>query len=430
MGPEFPPARDSQEHRLWEEVLRPLSRELRSRAPALSIEVVAAIRQQFPELFSVDGSFEENRAASEANIALVAQTIEEGTDVGTFELPEPAAAYTHDAVHRGTPLAALHRSIRLGHAAVWRWCDAWLQQHVQDHADVLAASSLTAAWLFAIVDTLSNAIGTAYTVERERWLRTAAAVRTDTIAAILDGRESDSQSASRRLRHELDREHLALIAWVDAAEEGGDTFSALETAVEVLGGATGAGGTISQPSGLLAIEAWLSYSSAPDLDLLDRLQLDTSNTPEVRMAVGEPGGGIAGFRMSHEQAMQARRVATLMRRRAGSVTRYGRVALQAMASADMDQARAFVRRELAELAARDDTSMRLAATLQIYLDEHASRTRTARRLGVHENTISYRIRQVEDILGRGLSDDTLGLRVALAIAPVLRQDEDGEPAPA
>ena len=45
---------------------------------------------------------------------------------------------------------------------------------------------------------------------------------------------------------------------------------------------------------------------------------------------------------------------------------------------------------------------RLTATLRIYLDEHRSRSRTAKRLGIHENTVSYRIRQAEEILGRSV----------------------------
>jgi DNA-binding PucR family transcriptional regulator len=101
------------------------------------------------------------------------------------------------------------------------------------------------------------------------------------------------------------------------------------------------------------------------------------------------------------------------------VTRYGRVALAALATADPGQAASFVRHQLGELGADDDTSRRLAATLRVYLDEHCSRSRAAKRLGLHENTISYRVRQAEEILGRGVEEDTLELHVALALAGVV-----------
>ena len=413
--------------RLWEDALRPMARELIANAPALSTDVVTVIREQFPELFLTDGGFEENRRATEANLIEAATVIEAGRDPASFELPAPTAEYAYDAVHRGVPLASLHRSIRLGHAALWRWCDTWLRAHVTDHADLLAAYGLASSWLFAIVDALSNATESAYTVERERWLRTAAAVRSETIAGILTGQEADSQAAGRRLRYELNREHIALIAWVDSDEDGKDTFATLETAVEAAARATGAAGSISQPLGLLATEAWLSFPVPPEADRLDGIRLELSGTPNVYLASGEAAPGIAGFRVSHEQALLARRVATLTERRPASFTRYSRVALQAMVSTDLVQARAFVHRELGSLADSDDTSLRLAGTLQIYLSEHTSRSRAAKRLGVHENTISYRIRQVEDILGRGLGEDTLNLRVALAIAPIVRGEESAVP---
>ena len=118
-------------------------------------------------------------------------------------------------------------------------------------------------------------------------------------------------------------------------------------------------------------------------------------------------------------------MATLGRRRVGRLTRYGRVALSAF-TGDLDQARVFVERELGELAGDDDVSLRLAATLRAYLDEQASRGRTAKRLGIHENTVSYRIRQAEEILGRGIGERTLDLRVALALVDVVRPGADVE----
>jgi DNA-binding PucR family transcriptional regulator len=137
------------------------------------------------------------------------------------------------------------------------------------------------------------------------------------------------------------------------------------------------------------------------------------------MALGEPARGVAGFRASHEQAVHARRVARLEGRPAWGITRYGEVALQATVSTDIEQARAFAAHKLGRLFSDDEKSRRLAATLEVYLGEQCSRIRAARRLGIHENTVSYRIRQAEEILGHSVQDDTLGLRVALAIAPML-----------
>jgi DNA-binding PucR family transcriptional regulator len=178
---------------------------------------------------------------------------------------------------------------------------------------------------------------------------------------------------------------------------------------------------LTYPLGLLDAAGWISPTPQTDLSQLDRLLVDEAAFPGIRVAIGEPAHGIAGFRSTHFQALNARRVARLSRRAPGSVTRYGVVSLQALASVDIDQACEFVRHELGTLAADDDTSRRLAATLRAYLDEHGSRGRAAKRLGIHENTISYRIRQAEEILGHSVEDHTLNLHVALALLGATRE---------
>jgi DNA-binding PucR family transcriptional regulator len=114
--------------------------------------------------------------------------------------------------------------------------------------------------------------------------------------------------------------------------------------------------------------------------------------------------------------MSARRIAVLIGRRPGTVTHYDDVALAALASTDVEQARQFVASELGSLAAEDDRTARLAATLQVYLEENLSPRRTAQRLGVHENTITNRIRSAQQQLPHPIEGRTCELEVALRIA--------------
>ncbi len=209
-----------------------------------------------------------------------------------------------------------------------------------------------------------------------------------------------------------------------STQEGQDTFAAIEAAIAQLRDRLGATRALVHPLGFLSIAAWIAARGGVSPRELDDLRFDTQASPGVRIAIGEPGHGIAAFRQSHNEAVEARRVAELAARPSGTVTRYASVALAAIATADLDQARAFVQRELRGLAGEDDLTARLTATLRTYLDEHASRSRTAKRLGIHENTVSYRIKQAEEILGRSVDQGTLELRVALALAHVVR-DQTG-----
>ena len=63
---------------------------------------------------------------------------------------------------------------------------------------------------------------------------------------------------------------------------------------------------------------------------------------------------------------------------------------------------------------------RLSATALVYLEENGSPGRVAKRLRIHENTVTYRVKQAEAILGHSLDERALEMKVALALLPALR----------
>jgi DNA-binding PucR family transcriptional regulator len=134
----------------------------------------------------------------------------------------------------------------------------------------------------------------------------------------------------------------------------------------------------------------------------------------MHVAVGSPGHGVEGFRRSHAEALLVSRVAGL----AGSrgVTHFCDVSLDVLMTSDLDEARRFVAVELGPLAASDDATRRLSSTLRVFLEEGSSFVRAARRLGVHENTVAYRVHRAEDLLGRRVAERQLELRAALRLA--------------
>ena len=83
--------------------------------------------------------------------------------------------------------------------------------------------------------------------------------------------------------------------------------------------------------------------------------------------------------------------------------------------ADVEQARGFVARELGQLAASDDHSRRLSATLRVYLEKNMSPLRASHRLGVHENTITNRIRAAQELLPHPIEQRSPELLVALRL---------------
>lgn len=393
--------------------------ELAERAREISDAVTAYTKERLPDLFDNADAMEANRASTEATIRDFAEVLRSGADSAhAVELPSATLEYVRDGAQHGVLLTTLMRSYRLGHAAASQHLRAILAKHAADAEELTAATDLCSAWLFAYVDSALCLAEDVYSTERERWIRSAAATQAETIGTILSGQPIDIDVAGRRLRHDLRRTHVAAIAWVDAHEEGRNTLALLEAAIRDVAGAIGAQRPLIQPLGTLSMAAWISTSGT-----VPSRTLDVTTASGVRVAIGEPAREIAGFRASHVEALEAQRVARLAGRHEGSVTRYRDVALRALATTNLDRARDFVARELGALAGRDETTRRLAATVRTYLDEQGSRGRTARRLGIHENTVSYRLRQAEELLARSVDKRTLELRVALALADLV--DDDG-----
>jgi hypothetical protein len=375
------------------------------------------IGAEMPELIADPDAAEANRASNEANLMLVAELIERGADPTRTQLPVPTIAYAEVGAHQNTPLTGLVRAYRIGHGFAWDLILEALREQVTDPDDFADAVGLISGWLHAYVDVAVCLAEDAYIVERERWLRSTSALRAQTIASILDGDRIDSSTVSARLGYELGREHLGLVAWLEEPDSTPDPLGALEDAISAVAELGGPTRPLVHPVGLASLAAWVGSRDALDGDAMVAAALNLDLGP-VRVAVGGPANGVEGFVRAHAEAMHARRVA-MMIPRTGDVTAYSNVALAALATTDLEHSRAFVIHNLGPLAEPGETNARLAETTRAYLDAGGSHGRAANRLGIHENTVRYRVRQVEDLLDRPIGPGDLDLRVALALAVVI-----------
>jgi DNA-binding PucR family transcriptional regulator len=252
----------------------------------------------------------------------------------------------------------LLRTYRLGHA--WFW-DVWsetLTQRVADPTQLLVAQDQSSAFLFAYIDGISGVLVDAYGTERERTMRSAAQVRAETVRAILAGETIDEEVADRRLGYELRRHHVALRLTSGVAEVRGLERAATEAAALL-----GPGAPLVVLSGAASLDVWCGTYEAPSVDRLEDYQ-----PPEgIRVAFGAPAHGVAGFRSSHAEALQAARIASLAPGTAAPVTGYPRVELVSLLATDLPRARAFVLRQLGPLASPDVPAERLRETVLAFL---------------------------------------------------------------
>jgi hypothetical protein len=133
----------------------------------------------------------------------------------------------------------------------------------------------------------------------------------------------------------------------------------------------------------------------------------------VVLATGEPARGLAGWRLTHQQAQAALVVAL---RRPRPLTRYGDVALLATALKDEPLANSLLDIYLAPLEDARGGGQVLRETLRAYLDAERSVSSAAAALGVVRKTVESRLRTVEERLGRTLHPCPAELEVALLLA--------------
>jgi transposase-like protein len=390
--------------------------------PGTSEEITAAIHSALPEL---DKDLRpETYASTESVLRQLVYMVRNQVRPTEAELPPAAAEYVRTFVRQRVSLASLLRTFQIGHAALFRHWASASRATYEDPWERAQAIELGADWTFTFVEALSTRLVADYGEEHDRWVRSAAAVRAQTVEELLSGQALDPLVQGQRLGYDLERDHWAFVVWsIDsAADQSNDGLLAmLERAGLQLASSLKAAKPLLLPRGRELIAGWIGSHGNPHEWSFDDVRLDTQSCPGALAAFGSRHPGVDGFRRSHEEALQARRVAELTRRQPGSVTNYGRVVLAALASADMTQARRFVADELGPLAADDDQAARLSATLLVYLEENMSPRRAANRLGVHENTVANRVRTAQEQLGRPIEQRTAELQVALRLVRLARE---------
>jgi hypothetical protein len=358
--------------------------------------------------------------AARANIGLIVTMMREGDDPAAVQPPPEAIGYTKEYVVRGLELSLMQRAYRAAQS-VFGGIILERLRVVTDDADLLAeAMAFFNAWIFAYVEAIERRLTDVYMTEHEQWVRGAAAVRAAEVRALLGGAtEVDVAAVSLRLGYELDRCHVGFVVWSE--EEGerpgdaGALFARMERLAAAVARSLGAGPPLTVAEGR-HLACWAGGGSEPDLS---NLRLPRTGARGLSVAAGTPATGVEGFVLTHHEALLARRVARLRSGAGAAVATYPDLALETLLTEDPEAARRFAARELGPLAAPDDATLRLASTLEIFLEENSSFVGAGRRLGNHATTVAYRVHRAESLLGRPLAERQLELRVALRLGRLL-----------
>ena len=388
----------------------------RLRPGPLSEEMADLLMASIPELVRAgDEDFRTGLLLScESNVSAIWSGVLTGASLESIAPPAEAIAWSHELVHRGVELPALLRAYRLGHGLAERRLEQAADELEIEPEIRWRVLSHISHHLFAYVDAVCTDLVDDYEHERAQWIRGAAAARAELVTAIVERHPVDARAAGEKLRYDITRGHVALIVWGDPPRVAQQVGS-LEGEATVLAAALGGGPVLTVPIGERAVWAWTSGDHLTD----DPAALEHRMGDGVRAAIGTCREGLAGMADSYDEARVARRVAELRAVRPGTVVGYRTADLTALLTADPAEAVRFAESELGELLADSDAAARLRATVRVYLEENLSPARAARRLGIHQNTVVYRVKQTEELLGHAIEQRRLQLEVALRLSEMI-----------
>jgi hypothetical protein len=381
------------------------------RVAAVCDNVYEVTLREIPELHDDQAVLTLFTSSIHSNVGTCLQVMQHQIDLAAVRAPAASLEYARRRAQRGTPLTALLRTYRLGHTVFSDWVFKELARQTSD-APLLTAVTLDMSKIVAgYVDQTSEEIVAAYTQEREHWLRNRSAARTARIRDLLSGQRINVSATEGTLGYRLRQYHVGLVCWAGDKATDIDTITRLERATSHIAAQTGGGGDpVFQPRDESSAWAWLP------LGIRDRFDAAAASTADLdgdlHVAFGDAVRGVAGFRLTHQQAIAAQAVA-LAGGAPPRVLTYHEVAPVAMMLSSADLLRPWVLSTLGGLAADDEHHARLRDTLLVFLDTGGSYKTTAERLVLHKNTVQYRIRKAEESLGRPVAGNRHDVELAL-----------------
>jgi PucR C-terminal helix-turn-helix domain/GGDEF-like domain len=348
----------------------------------------------------------------DSNLDTCLQIMQHRIDLATVQAPAAAVEYARRLAQRGTPLTALLRAYRVGHACFADWLLKELAQQAGD-AELISAGTLSISRIVAgYIDQISEKMVAAYAQERENWLRNRSAARGARIRDLLSGERVDVSAAEVTLGYRLRQYHVGLVCWVGDAASTADEITRLERAIShVAGQAACHGDPVFLPRDESSAWAWLPLGIR---DTFDSAEAGTAGLDaDIHFAFGDAAKGTAGFRITHQQAIAAQAVALAAGSAAPRAVTFSQVAPVAMMLTSKELLRPWVLSTLAGLATDDEHHARLRETLLVFLRSGGSYKTTAQQLMLHKNTVQYRVRKAEESLGRPVGDNRHDVELAL-----------------
>ncbi|HET7444214.1 MAG TPA: helix-turn-helix domain-containing protein [Solirubrobacterales bacterium] len=369
-----------------------LASRLRARRPEIEESILTRVNavsdpSHVPDLEYMRGLQAAVRAA--VNYGLAA--IELGDD-RSLPPPPQLRAQARLAARNGIGLDTVLRKYFAGQAVIADYVVAEAERSGPQAARQLKLMLRAQA---AVFDRLIAAVTEEHCREAENEAGLARDHRTELTKRLLAGEPVDDS----RLGYPLDGNHLALVAMGPQAAEAVRAIAAPLDRNLLL---------VREDD---AVWAWLGGRRGLDLAELEE-KLPPDLPAGLDLAIGEPGEGLAGWRLSHRQARAALPFAG---RSEDPFVRYSEVALLTSVLRDDLLVTSLRTMYLKPLEEERDGGTMLRETLRAYFATGRNAASTAAAMRVSRQTITNRLRTVEDKIAQPITTCATELEVALRL---------------
>ncbi len=360
------------------------------------------------------------QASIESNLSTIFHMLINDIDLQALKPPTAAIEYAIRLAQRDIPLSSLTRAYYLAQSMLLRISmDEVEQQELSEGRRLELVRSL-ANTIHSYIDWMLQRITEEYGTEHRRWWSARATTNTASILKVLRGETVSPQSFTAETHYELERRHLAMVAWFEDPSGGIEAQQRLDRLVRQVAALLGSP-RAPLISAVDRTTAW-AWASMPvqQLPASIRSSIDdvVAKAPSVRLALGAIEPGVEGFRRSHQQAVGAWQVALSSNRyRLAPVVADAdpNVALTSILLKDQPQSVQWMSRVLGRFAGPGDANEAVRETLRVFFASGQNYSRTAELTGVHRNTVRHRVARFEAEQPSEQHFDALEVALALRI---------------
>ena len=381
-----------------------LARRLRLREVELRDAVFARVRSVAPRAaegrdLSSTGLYEAVAACVDCGLT----SIEQGKRWSSAA-PAAIAAQVHREASGGVGLAAALSGCVAGYMLAWSFVLNEVACHGPAGEQRFTLLDEVSASMSSVLVLAQAEIADAHSAEIRRKARSREQRRTEIVRRLLATEPVDSGELSE-LDYQLDVWHVALIATGARAKE------AMRSLASELG------------RQVLAIQhnkattwTWLGGPDRPAFGDIERAY--SRLAIDATIAVGEPGKGLEGWRMSHHEAQGALLVAN---ERGTRIIRYLDVALEAVALQDEALADSLIEKYLLPLNDISIGGQMACRVMRALFDAEHSVSSAANALGAHRSSVHRWREQIEQRLGYRLHERRAEIETALRVDELRRR---------